>query len=92
MERPQCFDGLRGRILRESPRPSPRYHGAFQMSNSTWLITGASSGLGYALADHVLKQGDRVVLADVSIQSIRGLTPWACFRRKSVSESPSTAP
>jgi NAD(P)-dependent dehydrogenase (short-subunit alcohol dehydrogenase family) len=27
------------------------------MSNSTWLITGASSGLGYALAEHVLKRG-----------------------------------
>jgi hypothetical protein len=25
------------------------------MSNLTWLITGASSGLGYALAEHVLK-------------------------------------
>ena len=42
------------------------------MSNSTWLITGASSGLGYTLAEHVLKQGDRVVLADVSTQSIIG--------------------
>ena len=27
------------------------------MSISTWLITGASSGLGYALAEHVLKAG-----------------------------------
>ena len=62
------------------------------MSNSSWLITGASNRLGYALAEHVLKQGDRVVLADVSIQSIGGPTPRACFRRKSVSESPSTAP
>jgi NAD(P)-dependent dehydrogenase (short-subunit alcohol dehydrogenase family) len=33
------------------------------MSISTWLITGASSGLCYALAEHVLKQGDQVVLA-----------------------------
>jgi NAD(P)-dependent dehydrogenase (short-subunit alcohol dehydrogenase family) len=32
------------------------------MSISTWLITGASSGLAYALAEHVLKQGDQVVL------------------------------
>jgi NAD(P)-dependent dehydrogenase (short-subunit alcohol dehydrogenase family) len=30
---------------------------------SRWLITGASSGLGYALAEHVLAQGDQVVLA-----------------------------
>jgi NADP-dependent 3-hydroxy acid dehydrogenase YdfG len=33
------------------------------MDTSTWLLTGASSGLGYALADYVLNQGDRVVLA-----------------------------
>src|SRR2546423_4856371 len=33
------------------------------MENSTWLVTGASSGLGYALAEHVLEQGERVVLA-----------------------------
>jgi NAD(P)-dependent dehydrogenase (short-subunit alcohol dehydrogenase family) len=37
------------------------------MSISTWLITGASSGLGYALAEHVLKQGDQVVLAVVGV-------------------------
>jgi NAD(P)-dependent dehydrogenase (short-subunit alcohol dehydrogenase family) len=28
----------------------------------TWLITGSSSGLGYSLAEYVLKQGDRVAL------------------------------
>ena len=28
----------------------------------TWLITGASSGLGYALAKYVLEQGDRVAM------------------------------
>src|SRR6202140_248171 len=28
----------------------------------TWLITGASSGLGYTLAEYALKQGDRVAL------------------------------
>ncbi len=33
------------------------------MNKSTWLITGASSGIGYALAQHVLEQGDQVVLA-----------------------------
>jgi NAD(P)-dependent dehydrogenase (short-subunit alcohol dehydrogenase family) len=25
------------------------------MDRSTWLITGASSGIGYALAEHVLE-------------------------------------
>src|SRR3979490_518989 len=28
----------------------------------TWLITGASRGLGYALAEYALQQGDRVAL------------------------------
>ncbi|MEW2512935.1 oxidoreductase [Streptomyces sp. NPDC046870] len=31
------------------------------MSRKTWLITGASSGLGKALAEHVLARGDQVV-------------------------------
>ena len=32
------------------------------MSENTWLIAGASSGLDYGLARHVLEQGDRVVM------------------------------
>jgi short-subunit dehydrogenase len=32
------------------------------MDTSTGLLTGASSGLGCALADYVLNHGDRVVL------------------------------
>jgi NAD(P)-dependent dehydrogenase (short-subunit alcohol dehydrogenase family) len=32
------------------------------MPGNTWFITGASSGLGYALARHVLEEGDRVVM------------------------------
>jgi len=43
------------------------------MSNTTWLITGASSGLGYALGEYVLKQGDRVVLAARTLGSMEGL-------------------
>nr|WTC14124.1 SDR family NAD(P)-dependent oxidoreductase [Streptomyces anthocyanicus] len=31
------------------------------MTRKTWLITGASSGLGKALAEYVLEQGDQVV-------------------------------
>jgi NAD(P)-dependent dehydrogenase (short-subunit alcohol dehydrogenase family) len=43
------------------------------MSISTWLITGASSGLGYALAEHVLKQGDQVVPAARTVASMEAL-------------------
>src|ERR1700730_286042 len=32
------------------------------LTSRTWLITGASSGLGYALAEFVLQRGDRVAL------------------------------
>ena len=32
------------------------------MSETTWFITGASSGLGYALAEHILQQGERVAM------------------------------
>ena len=40
----------------------------------TWLITGASSGLGYALAEFVLQRGERVVLAARSMDSMSGLS------------------
>ena len=33
------------------------------MNSKTWLITGASSGLGKALAEHVLAQGDNAVVS-----------------------------
>nr|WP_255481958.1 hypothetical protein [Amycolatopsis sp. SID8362] len=33
------------------------------------MITGASSGLGRALADHVLAQGDRAVVTASSIDA-----------------------
>ena len=33
----------------------------------TWFITGASSGLGRALAQYVLLRGDRVVLASRTV-------------------------
>src|SRR6202171_5636327 len=36
--------------------------GRADLRSRTWLITGASSGLGYALAEFVLQQGDRVAL------------------------------
>src|SRR5882724_2118813 len=43
------------------------------LKSRTWLITGASSGLGYALAEFVLQRGERVVLAARSMNSMSGL-------------------
>ena len=44
------------------------------MDRSTWLITGASSGLGYALAEYVLEQGDQVVAAARTLGPMAALT------------------
>jgi NAD(P)-dependent dehydrogenase (short-subunit alcohol dehydrogenase family) len=44
------------------------------MDTSTWLITGATSGLGYALAEHTLDQGNQVVLAARALEATRELT------------------
>src|SRR5271155_2746477 len=44
------------------------------MEKSTWLITGASSGIGYALAEHVLEQGDQVVLGARTREPMAALT------------------
>src|ERR1700758_1770765 len=40
----------------------------------TWLITGASSGLGYALAKYVLEQGDRVAMGARTLSTMADLT------------------
>jgi NAD(P)-dependent dehydrogenase (short-subunit alcohol dehydrogenase family) len=42
-------------------------------TTKTWLITGASTGLGYALAEHVLERGDRVVLTARTLEVINTL-------------------
>src|SRR3979490_2375518 len=58
------------------PPPSSRCSatgGRAERKPRTWLITGASSGLGYTLAEFVLQRGDRVVLAARSMDSMRGL-------------------
>jgi NAD(P)-dependent dehydrogenase (short-subunit alcohol dehydrogenase family) len=39
----------------------------------TWLITGASSGLGYALAKYVLEKGDRVVMGARTLTAMSDL-------------------
>ncbi|MEE4543115.1 SDR family NAD(P)-dependent oxidoreductase [Streptomyces sp. V4-01] len=39
------------------------------MTRKTWLITGASSGLGKALAEHVLARGDQAVVTASSTQA-----------------------
>ncbi len=43
------------------------------MTGTTWLITGASSGLGHALAEHVLEHDDRVALAVRNVDSVSDL-------------------
>jgi NAD(P)-dependent dehydrogenase (short-subunit alcohol dehydrogenase family) len=53
--------------------PSSSAAGRADLKSRTWLITGASSGLGYALAEFVLQRGDRVVLAARSMNSMSGL-------------------
>lgn len=39
----------------------------------TWLITGASSGLGHALAECVLSHGDQVVLTAPTLSGMEAL-------------------
>jgi NAD(P)-dependent dehydrogenase (short-subunit alcohol dehydrogenase family) len=39
------------------------------MDRRTWLITGASSGLGQALAEYVLARGDRAVITASSVKA-----------------------
>jgi len=40
------------------------------IADRVWLITGASSGMGYALAEYVLRSGDAAVLAARSMPSM----------------------
>src|SRR6202051_1990481 len=53
--------------------PSSSTGGRADLKSRAWLITGASSGLGYALAEFVLQRGERVVLAARSMNSMSGL-------------------
>lgn len=43
------------------------------VSPTTWFISGASSGLGHALAQHVLEQGHRVVATAPVVAPMAGL-------------------
>lgn len=43
------------------------------MTAQTWLITGASSGLGRAIAEHVLQEGDNAVLAARGIDALQAI-------------------
>jgi NAD(P)-dependent dehydrogenase (short-subunit alcohol dehydrogenase family) len=42
-------------------------------NEKTWLITGTSSGLGYALAKYVLERGDRVVMGSRTLDNMADL-------------------
>src|SRR6266550_7770056 len=44
-----------------------------RVNSKTWLITGASSGLGFALAQYVLEQGDRAVLGARTLRAMSDL-------------------
>jgi NAD(P)-dependent dehydrogenase (short-subunit alcohol dehydrogenase family) len=52
------------------------------MTVRTWLITGAGSGLGLALAGHLLDRGERVALTDVAVEP--AVTLSARFPRKAL--------
>lgn len=41
------------------------------MTAQTWLITGASSGIGRVLAEHVLRNGDNAVVAARTLESLQ---------------------
>lgn len=64
--------------MTDSGHSRPSAAGAIT-SARTWLITGASSGMGYALAEHVLQRGDRCVLTARSIGPMTALA--ACHSR-----------
>jgi len=44
-----------------------------KQQSRTWLITGASSGLGFALAKYVLEKGDRVVMGARTLTAMSDL-------------------
>ena len=44
-----------------------------KQQSRTWLITGASSGLGFALAKYVLERGDRVVIGARTLTAMSDL-------------------
>jgi NAD(P)-dependent dehydrogenase (short-subunit alcohol dehydrogenase family) len=66
------FSGDSGRTPSPASPSSPA-SGRTPLKSRTWLITGASSGLGYALAEFVLERGERVVLAARSMDSMSAL-------------------
>ena len=64
-----------------------------EIDQKTWLITGASSGLGHALARHVLEQGDRVVMGARTLSAMedRGALPGHGARSHARRNEPRTA-
>nr|WP_308290122.1 SDR family NAD(P)-dependent oxidoreductase [Streptomyces kronopolitis] len=53
-------------------KETTRATGASQ-GTPVWLITGCSSGLGRALAEHALRRGDRVAVTARDVASVTGL-------------------
>jgi NAD(P)-dependent dehydrogenase (short-subunit alcohol dehydrogenase family) len=57
-------NGKEGRIMSQDKKTG---------KEKTWLITGTSSGLGYALAKYVLERGDRVVMGSRTLDNMADL-------------------
>ncbi|KAJ7162101.1 NAD-P-binding protein [Mycena filopes] len=60
---PSHIGAARAPPLSIRPQPSTGVFTVEMASPRTWLITGANSGLGLALAEYVLEQGDQVIAA-----------------------------
>lgn len=67
---------------------------AFSLEGKTALITGAASGLGYAMAECMVASGAKVIIADLNgplaQQAAENLGPMATYSQFNVSETTKT--